>query len=53
MSPAAPSSVPPLPSPPGIARIEPGRITPALVAALRTGAVAARAPVAVVALRGP
>ncbi len=53
MSPAAPSSVPPLPSPPGIARIEPGRITPALVAALRTGAVAARAPVAVVALQGP
>ena len=49
----APQPVPPLPSPPAIACIEPGRVTPALVAALRTGAVAARAPVAVVSLHGP
>ena len=49
----APQPVPPLPSQPATPCIEPGRITPALVAALRTGAVAARAPVAVVSLHGP
>ncbi|HYK82480.1 MAG TPA: hypothetical protein VEU55_04995 [Gemmatimonadales bacterium] len=38
---------------PQLARLEPGRIAPALVAALRGGAVVARADTAVVALTGP
>jgi len=36
-----------------VARLEPGRIAPSLVTALRTGAVLARADAAVVALTGP
>src|SRR5260370_4092890 len=38
---------------PPVARLEPGRIAPPLVAALRSGAVLARADVAVLALTGP
>ncbi len=48
------SGVPPaLPAPPTVARLDPSQVTPALLDALRTGVVAARADVGVLALTGP
>src|SRR2546422_1571823 len=41
------------PPPPPIARLDPGSVSPARLAALRTGAIVARADAAVVALTGP
>src|SRR6059036_87788 len=48
-----PPPLPPPPPPPPIARLDPGSVSPARVAALRTGAIVARADAAVVALTGP
>src|SRR5579884_4205938 len=42
-----------VPPPPPVARLDPGELAAALLPALATGAVLARAPVAVVALTGP
>src|SRR5256885_16648042 len=50
----APPPVPgPSPQPPTVARLAPGAVSPARLAALRTGAVIAPAEAAVVTLTGP
>jgi folate-binding protein YgfZ len=55
LKPAASPPPPPPPPPPAspVARLDPGDVAASLLPALETGAVLARAPVAVVALAGP
>src|SRR5688572_16756000 len=50
---APPPSGAPSSASPAVARLDPGSVSPTLLAALRTGAVVARADVGVLALTGP